>query len=238
MYFLSSGGSTETVSSASSLTVEQITIQPPLLQGHTSPYSQDVTEWKLSESQSNIGGRSGSNACVFIALYTGKLIMQRNLEWPQNNHIPNALVDAFKDAMTNGNKIHDDLFDLSPVNLEVDDAVVMAGEECGVQTVLYQTDVFGANPQTQLADLFDIEAQHMLKSCSVVVADGRALLFIVNQDKSAMLLDSHNHGNHGAVIAHTSPGDVVSLAVWLKAMMQTDWQCTLNIASVHKIMYR
>ncbi|KAK3725310.1 hypothetical protein QZH41_002599 [Actinostola sp. cb2023] len=70
-----------------------------------------------------------------VYLFSGKLIMQRNLEWPQNDRIPNALVDAFKDAMTNGNKIHDDLFDLSPVNVEVDDAVVMAGEECGVQTM-------------------------------------------------------------------------------------------------------
>lgn len=217
--------------------VQQNTALPPSLQGHVSLHSSDVTVWRLNESQSNIGGRVGSNACVFIALYVGKLIMQGDLDWPQGDSMPSTLVNAFKAAMIKGNQIHDDLFDQSPVNVEVEDAVAMAGEECGVQAILGQTDVFGRNPQSQIANLFEKEANYMANGCTVIVADERALLFTVNRDRSAMILDSHNHGNCGAVIAHSKPGDVRSLALWLNGMMQTDWQYTLAIASAHKVMY-
>jgi len=87
------------------------------------------------------------------------------------------------------------------------------------------------------SDLFEKEANYMANGCTVIVADERALLFTVKSDRSAMILDSHSHGNYGAVFAHSKPGDVRSLALWLNGMMQTDWQYTLAIASAHKVMY-
>ena len=151
--------------------------------------------------------------------------------------MPSSLVNAFKVAMIKGNQIHDDLFDQNPVNVGVEDAVSMAGEECSIQSILEQTDIFGRNPQSQIADLFEKEANYMANGCTVIVADERALLFTVKSDRSAMILDSHSHGNYGAVFAHSKPGDVRSLALWLNGMMQTDWQYTLAIASAHKVMY-
>lgn len=41
------------------------------IRGHNS-YLSGVIEWTFSESQSDIQGRTGSNAGVFIALYMGK----------------------------------------------------------------------------------------------------------------------------------------------------------------------
>lgn len=41
------------------------------IRGHNS-YLSGVIEWTFSGSQSDIQGRTGSNACVFIALYMGK----------------------------------------------------------------------------------------------------------------------------------------------------------------------
>lgn len=42
------------------------------IRASTSSNLTGVTEWSFSESQSDIQGRTGSNACVFIALYMGK----------------------------------------------------------------------------------------------------------------------------------------------------------------------
>lgn len=46
------------------------------IRGHNS-YLSGVIEWTFSESQSDIQGRTGSNACVFIALYMGNNILKK-----------------------------------------------------------------------------------------------------------------------------------------------------------------
>ena len=57
----------------------------PWIRASTSSNLTGVTEWGFSESQSDIQGRTGSNACVFIALYMGKLCFENNLAWPSGN---------------------------------------------------------------------------------------------------------------------------------------------------------
>ena len=98
----------------------------PGITGHNSSYLSGVIEWTFSESQSDIQDRTGSNACVFIALYMGKLCSQRKLSWPSDDSLPDAWRRSFIEAMVKGNKIHDDLFDHDATNVTVDDAVSMA----------------------------------------------------------------------------------------------------------------
>ena len=90
-----------------------------------------VIEWTFSESQSDIQGRTGSNACVFIALCMGKLFF--HLSWPSGDCLPNSWQRSLREAMIKGKRIHDDLFDHDATNVTVEDAVSMAGEECGVR---------------------------------------------------------------------------------------------------------
>ena len=75
------------------------------------------------------------------------------------------------------------------------------------------------------------------KSCSVIMTQGRAVLLLVNSDSSAMIIDSHSHGNEGAIIAYSKPGNIHLLAQWLDAMMIDNWQHPLTIASLTKVFY-
>ena len=85
-------------------------------------------------SQSNIQGRTGSNACAFIALLMGKIWTEECLAWPRGDYLPESWRKSLIEAMIKGNQIHDDLFEHQAVDLEVEDAVSLADQECGIQS--------------------------------------------------------------------------------------------------------
>jgi len=66
--------------------------------------------------------------------------------------LPRQWKDALRTAMLNGNDIHDDLFDFGAVNVDIDDAVAMAGDECMVDNLVEQIDIFGQSPIVLLED--------------------------------------------------------------------------------------
>jgi len=127
---------------------------PPtrLIKGGPSPYVAGVVEWTFTESQSDIQGRTGSNACAFIALLVGKMWMEGHLLWPMGDRLPESWKKSLIEAMIRGNKLHDDLFNHEAVDLDVEDAVALADNECGVQSIGQQRDIFGVNPVHQLAN--------------------------------------------------------------------------------------
>ena len=140
--------------------------------------------------------------------------------------------------MIKGNKIHDDLFDHQAVDLAVEDAVSLADNECRVQSLGQQMDIFGLNPVHQLANFLIQEAQNnKSKSCSVIMTQRRAMLLAVNSDSSAMIVNSHSHGNDGVTTACTQPDSTHLLAQWLDALMNDIWQHSLTIASITKDFY-
>lgn len=180
-----------------------------------------------TESQSNIQGRTGSNACAFIALIMGKIWIRGSLLWPRGDCLPESW-----------RKIHDDLFDHQAVDLEVEDAVSLADNECGVQRVGQQIDIYGINPVHQLANVLIQEAQNNTsKSCYVIMTEHVPCILAVNSNSSAMIIDSHSHGNDGAIIACSQPGCIHLLVQWLDAMMNYNRQHSLTIASVTKVFY-
>ena len=140
--------------------------------------------------------------------------------------------------MVKGNKIHDDPFDEEAVDLEVEEAVSLADTECGNHRVGQQIDIFRRNPVQQLANVLIQAAQNNTsKSYSIIMTHGRAMLLLVNSDSSAMIADSHSHGNEGAIIAYSNPGNIHLLAQWLGAMMTDCWQQSLTIASLTEVFY-
>lgn len=50
-----------------------------------------------------------------------------------------------REAILKGNEIHDDLFDNDAIYVAVDEAVELAGDECGVNCIESQCDIFGRN---------------------------------------------------------------------------------------------
>ena len=148
-----------------------------MIKGNASSYVAGVVEWTFAESQSSIQGRTGSNACAFIALIMRKMWINGGLLWPRDVLLPEPWKQSLYEAMIKGNKIHDDLFDHQAVDLEVEDAVSLADNESGVQSVGQQIDIFGLNPVHQLANFLIQEAQNnRSKSCSVIMTERRAML--------------------------------------------------------------
>ena len=209
-----------------------------MIKGNASSYVAGVVEWTFAESRSSIQERTGSNACAFIALIMGKMWMNGSLLWPRDVLLPEPWKQSSYEAMIKGKKIHDDLFDHQAVDLAVEDAVSLADNECGVQSLGQQIDIFGLNPVHQLANFLIQEAQNnKSKSCSVIMTQRHAMLLAVNSDSSAMIVDSHSHGNDGAIIACTQPGCIHLLAQGLHALMNDNWQHLLTIASNTKVFY-
>lgn len=64
----------------------------------------------------------------------GKIWIRGSLLWPRGDCLPESWRKSLIEAMIKGNKIHDDLFDHQAVDLEVEDAVSLADNECGVQS--------------------------------------------------------------------------------------------------------
>ena len=92
----------------------------------------------VSLSQSTIDGRTGSNACVFIALYFGSLTIKYGLNCPPNVSLPVSWKYALEEAMRKGNEIHDELFDNAAVNVSVEEAVELVAEDCNVLAVVQE----------------------------------------------------------------------------------------------------
>ena len=144
--------------------------------------------------------------------------MNGSLLWPRDVLLPEPWKQSLYEAMIKGDKIHDDLFNHQAVDLAVEDAVSLADNECGVQSLGQQIDIFGLNPVHQLANFLIQEDQnHKSESCSVIMTQWCAMLLAVNSDSSAMIVDSQSHGNNGAIIACTQPGSIHLLAQWLEA---------------------
>ena len=219
-----------------------VPVQPSsCLMGYGVPGLSDILQWTFPANfcQSTLGGRSGSNACTFIALYFGHLYLHNNLPLPVNSTLSMEWKCALYKAMKKGNEIHDELFEGEGVDVSVEDAVDMAGTECFVQSIGQSFDVFGMDCEDQLAEVFEaLSASSTLQSsCNVVVTTGRSVLFIANQDGSCMVVDSHKHGNMGAMISYCPPNCPKMLAKWLGAVIQGTWQCNLRVCSVTPIFY-
>lgn len=188
-------------------------------------------------SQSSINGRNGSNACTFISLCFGRLFTEQKLSLPFTSNL-NSWTTALHYAMVKGNDIHDALFDNEAVNLSVQDAVEMAGDEFGVHSLGQQHDFFGAQLPQDLANYIHGLSSKKERQCVGIVTTGRTMLFVFDENQAAGLVDSHQHGAQaGAVIACVAPNDELHLIAWFIDMMKRVWNCDLNTCSLTVIQY-
>ncbi|KAJ7380568.1 hypothetical protein OS493_009035 [Desmophyllum pertusum] len=98
-----------------------------------------------------MSGRNGSNACTFIALCFGKIFIHQNLCLPVNLDLSPWIV-GLHDAIVEGNAAHDLLFENEAINLSIQEAVQMAGNEFGVQDLEQQFDFFGRSIENDLSE--------------------------------------------------------------------------------------
>ena len=177
--------------------------------GHTSQLSGAVIEWLFPEnfSQSTIQGRNGSNACAFISLYFGQ-VASKGLPLRQGLALDVQWKDTLMEAMTRGNDLHDELFDHKGINLTVDEAVEMAGEDCGVFCLGQQKDLFGGTAVAKqlLAEFLNELSGRGQRSCLLFFSSGRTMLLFIDSSGHLYFVDSHSHRDCGALIASAPPG--------------------------------
>ena len=220
----------------------QATVSPQVhaspLYGIPSSHTPCITEWNfpVNFSQSTLLGRLGSNACTFIALYFGNLYFLSCLKPPSDGvTLDREWQVSLREAILKGNEIHDDLYDTDAIDVAVDEAVELAGDECGVNCIENQYDIFGRNCNNQLSDIFS--GLSLKQSCHVIVTQGKSFLLIVNTDQSTMIVDSHSHIGSGALISFAPPGHAVDLAVWFARMSRNTWNHELGTTSVISVSY-
>ena len=81
-----------------------------------------------------------------------------------------------------GNDLHDERFDQEAVNLDVQEAVEMAGEDCGV-SLGQQLDLFGTSGKELLARWLNELSSRKKRSCH---------LFCVSEKTMLLFVDSYN----------------------------------------------
>jgi len=149
--------------------------------------------------------------------------------------LSNVWREVFEWAITSGNELHDELFDHEGINVNVDEAVEVAGEECGVAHLGQQKDFFGS-PKELLAEYLNSLALGAQRSCHLFFSSERTM-FLMCDSGNLYFVDSHSHKDSGALIASVPPGNGEAFAEWIDEMMNFHWQCPLTIGSMTEVIY-
>ena len=141
--------------------------------------------------------------------------------------------------MIRGNDLHDGLFDHEGINLNVDEAVEMAGEDCGVVCLGLQKDLFGGNDVAKqlLAECLDELSGRGQRSFLLFFCSGRTMCLFIDNTGHFYFVDSHLHKDCGALIASAPAGYGETFVEWIDKMMYFTWQTHLTLGSVSEIIY-
>lgn len=88
------------------------------------------------------------------------------------------------------------MFDDDAVNLAIDEAIDVAGDECKVHSISRDYNVYGNNPLSQFKDLIDTVLQNK-DSFQTLTVNDRTMLMIVDSNETLIFVDSH--GTRGVV---------------------------------------
>ncbi|CAH1738846.1 uncharacterized protein LOC114122463 isoform X1 [Aphis gossypii] len=187
-------------------------------------------------SQSRLGNTSskGSNACTIIALLMATNINTSNIRVNCLFTSPakNSLTELFTDAILNGNAIHQNLFKNSSssqnTNLTVPEAM-KAGESSLGTMAEWKSSVYFNDIKINLyaeMNRYIIEWYTNPPCCQpnnlyiILIAHNKAILIVIQLDtNSVLLIDSHQHSSHGALICQSRISKLENLCVWYSKML-------------------
>ena len=208
-----------------------------------------ITEWLFPNnvSQSTIDGRTSSNACTFIALCFGSNYHQSSLPTPTVGQ-PLSLLwqEAVIEAIRTGNQMYDEMYDESidyegnGIKIPVDAAVNIAcGSHDHVIEILREYIVFGEESVSQFAEVINSILQQK-GSFHVLRAYGRAMMIIVDDNGTLIFIDSHMHGDSGALVARSDPyqgQQAQSFSTWVNQMLNKCHGVGLYISSLTTVTF-
>ncbi|KAL9965000.1 hypothetical protein ACROYT_G028723 [Oculina patagonica] len=181
----------------------------------------NVTIWSFPAniSQSTILGRMGSNACTFIALLFSKLFFSDNVDVP-NRNLPLTQTWVYQvivQGIILGNNVYDSISRNVPTTYAVSAASVLLKNIIGSVVLGPELPVSitqEANPAASLP-FYWRSALNKGKTTSLFILGGNTVVFIPTPS-GILLLDSHLHGNVGAVIAFAEWQNSFELLSWFK----------------------
>ena len=132
---------------------------------------------------------------------------------------------------------HDERFDQEAVNLDAEEAVEMAGEDCGVVSLGQQLDLFGTSGKELLARWLNELSSRKKRSCHLFCVSEKTMLLFVDSYGKLYFVDSHLHKDSGALIACAPPSNGSSFANWIYKMMEFHWQTPLTLGTVREAIY-
>ncbi|XP_049775538.1 uncharacterized protein LOC126458411 isoform X2 [Schistocerca serialis cubense] len=196
----------------------------------------DVIIWWFPRdfSQSRIGDKcTGSNACTLIALLVAHQCYKDNINIsPGEQRLSSHIITALAESIMEGNEIHRQLLqkgNLQYLNMTVPEAMAAAKSKIKFITewrsYVYLLDL-GASLYEQmndtLADWFrNPPARKGSELFVILIAENRSVLFVFQKDQNKVtLIDTHQHLNHGAVIAQVETPNLEALCAWYAVLLR------------------
>lgn len=169
-----------------------------------------IWEFPHSVSQSTYRGRNGSNACSIIALLTAQEIHRKQCDLAPSPFLPSDWVALLCRCIESGNKIYDlSRASLPQRYLSAAEAAMVAGNR--VDVIIGQplpVRVRDPHPPSTLS-------YHLLKLCNdrsislaLLIANEKTVLFSGIRDEKLVLVDSHQHGQTGALVILGHPPNI------------------------------
>lgn len=199
-----------------------------------------VKEFRFSYNlcQSSIGGRQGSNACTLIVLLVRYRFVTSSLPQLTRSTLPSLWFEAVTSGMFQGNAIHDVLFDGQPINLDVEDAVECCGDDLHIssykESIGYDLQLGDLSP---LVATLEDRASLRKNQTAVLINNDMTVAVLLWETGECAIIDSHAHGNYGAVISCVPPGQINTIVSWLAKMVLKYCNRVLGLCTLTFVSY-
>ena len=189
-------------------------------------------------SQSTLFGRNGSNACTFIALLVSKFyfVNKSVLTLNQHNSLPPAWINLMINSMSLGNQIYDKITQGSGQYYSVDNAIRFLPDITGNVELEDSLDLSIINenpavPQSSLGFYLPRLTQED-NLAAIVIMNGKTIC-LVGRDNNILIMDSHLHGQLGAMIGIATVDKAEELLFFIKQQLSLSF----NICSLTFVKY-
>lgn len=180
----------------------------------------NVISWHFppTHSQSTLNGRSGSNACTFIALILTKLHLAAPEIPRANQPLSPTWIYRMLQGIEIGNKFYDFFSAGNPgIMFGVKDAAEKVQRSVEITSVGPELPADIARQAVVTANLqYHIELASMMHHTASLFIINQKTVAFVSMGQNILLLDSHFHGSSGAYLALAPKSSIWQLLRWFK----------------------
>ncbi|XP_073239015.1 uncharacterized protein [Porites lutea] len=157
--------------------------------------------------------------------------------WFVERH-PEHFIAPVTSGMLQGNAIHDVLFDGGPINLDVEDAVEYCGDDLHISS--YEESIgydLRSGDLSPLVATLEDRASLRKDQTAVLINNDMTVAVLLWETGECAIIDSHAHGNYGAVISCVPPGQINTIVSWLAKMVLKYFNRVLGLCTLTFVSY-